>query len=249
MKKCTKCKEEKSFDYFFKDKRAKDGYQSRCKICVQKYYVENKEKISEYKKKHAQGNKEKNIEYKKQYYLKNKKKIKERVKKYAQDNKEKIKERQKTYYDYNKEKLLESRKQYIKQYIKQNKEKLSKKTVKYIRERKKTDPIYKFKCSIRYNIKGAFKRDTKKFRKNTKTETILGCTIEEFRLYIQSQFKKGMSFENHGEWHLDHIIPMSLAINQEQAIKLNHYTNFQPLWAEENLSKSNKIKEQQLILI
>ena len=49
-----------------------------------------------------------------------------------------------------------------------------------------------------------------------------------------------MTFENHGEWHLDHIKPISLAKSEEEIIELNHYTNFQPLWAKDNLSKSNK---------
>lgn len=50
-----------------------------------------------------------------------------------------------------------------------------------------------------------------------------------------------MTFENHGEWHLDHIIPLASAINEEDIIKLNHYTNFQPLWSKENLKKGSKI--------
>ena len=50
-----------------------------------------------------------------------------------------------------------------------------------------------------------------------------------------------MSWDNRIEWHLDHIIPISLATTEEEIIKLNHYTNFQPLWAEENIRKGNKV--------
>ena len=50
-----------------------------------------------------------------------------------------------------------------------------------------------------------------------------------------------MTWENHGEWHIDHIMPMYTAQTEEETLELNHYTNLQPLWAEENLSKSNKI--------
>ena len=50
-----------------------------------------------------------------------------------------------------------------------------------------------------------------------------------------------MSFDNYGKWHLDHIYPVSLANTEEEIIKLNHYTNFQPLWAEENIRKRNRL--------
>jgi hypothetical protein len=50
-----------------------------------------------------------------------------------------------------------------------------------------------------------------------------------------------MTWENQGQWHLDHIYPISLAKNEQEVIKLNHYTNFQPLWAKDNLTKHNKI--------
>jgi len=50
-----------------------------------------------------------------------------------------------------------------------------------------------------------------------------------------------MSWENYGDWHIDHIIPISSAKNNDEVYKLNHYTNFQPLWALDNMKKSNKI--------
>jgi len=107
-------------------------------------------------------------------------------------------------------------------------------------QRIKIDPIYKFSLNVRSNILMSFKRGKNKFKKNAKTEIILGCTIEEFRNYIESKFSKGMSLENHGKWHLDHIIPLASANTEEDIIKLNHYTNFQPLWAFDNLSKGCK---------
>jgi hypothetical protein len=119
----------------------------------------------------------------------------------------------------------------------------------YKNNRKKNDILFKFNCGVRNNIYFAFKRGKNQFNKNAKTEIILGCTIEEFINYIQSKFINGMSLENHGDWHLDHIIPLASANTEEDIIKLNHYTNFQPLWAKDNLSKGNKIIEKQLILI
>jgi len=84
------------------------------------------------------------------------------------------------------------------------------------------------------------------FSKKTKTYNIIGCSYEDFKQYIESQFKDGMFWGNHGKWHYDHIIPISSAITEEDVIKLNHYTNFQPLWALDNIKKSNKIPANKL---
>ena len=117
--------------------------------------------------------------------------------------------------------------------------------------RKKSDPLFKFDCNIRKSITKSFKKGTNQFKKNAKTEDILGCTIYEFSKYIESKFLDGMTLDNHGlyGWHLDHIIPLSTAKTEEDVISLNHYTNFQPLWAKDNLNKSDKIIETQLTLI
>jgi hypothetical protein len=80
------------------------------------------------------------------------------------------------------------------------------------------------------------------YTKKSRTYEILGCSFEEFKNYIDNQLSVGMSWDNHGEWHLDHKIPISFGKTEEEVIKLNHYTNFQPLWAYENLLKSNKIQ-------
>lgn len=87
--------------------------------------------------------------------------------------------------------------------------------------------------SIRYLIYISIKKQG--YTKRSRTYKILGCTYEEFKIHLENQFTDGMTWENQGEWHLDHIYPVSLAKNEEELIKLNHYTNFQPLWAEDNL--------------
>jgi hypothetical protein len=98
------------------------------------------------------------------------------------------------------------------------------------------------KKSIRGLIYGSFKRGANGiFQKDTTTEDILGCSIEFFTQYLQSQFTEGMTLENHGKWHIDHIIPISSAKTEDEVYLLCHYTNFQPLWARDNLIKKNKI--------
>ena len=78
--------------------------------------------------------------------------------------------------------------------------------------------------------------------KYNKFYSYLGCNKEEFILYFQAKFTEGMTWENHGEWHIDHIKPCSLfnLLNEEEQKKCFHYTNLQPLWAFENLSKGCK---------
>ena len=134
-----------------------------------------------------------------------------------------------------------------KKYRDNNKEKLAKKNKTYISDRLKNDSIFKFKQNTRMLIITSFKR--RKHKKTSKTADILGCSLEFFQTYISNQFTKGMTLENHGKWHLDHIVPMATAKTQEDVIRLNHYTNFQPLWAVENLKKSTKIITKQLVLI
>lgn len=214
MKKCSKCKEEKSFNCFSKDNHKKDRLKSHCKDCVKKHRNENKE-------------------YFKRYNRKNKEKIKDQQKQYREKNKEKISKWLKEYYNANKERLSEQKRQYRLK----NKEKRN----QYERQKNIEDPFYKFKNSVKKLISHTFKNN--KLNKPSKTEEILGCTIHEFRCYIESKFEKGMTFKNHttNGWHLDHIIPISSAKNEDDVVRLNHYTNFQPLWAEDNLKKSNKI--------
>ena len=74
-----------------------------------------------------------------------------------------------------------------------------------------------------------------------KNNNILGCSFEEFKIYIEKKFQSGMTWQNHGEWHLDHVIPLASAKTKDEVIKLCHYTNYQPLWAKDNLKKGAKI--------
>jgi len=79
--------------------------------------------------------------------------------------------------------------------------------------------------------------------KSNSTLKLVGCTIKEFKQHIESQFSEGMSWDNHGEWHIDHIKPISsFDITKEgEQIKAFHYSNCQPLWAKDNLKKGAKL--------
>jgi hypothetical protein len=79
-------------------------------------------------------------------------------------------------------------------------------------------------------------------RKAAKTEELLGCTVAEARAHLEAQFLPGMTWDNHGEWHIDHIRPCASFdfSDSQQQKECSHYTNLQPLWAKDNLSKSDK---------
>ena len=143
------------------------------------------------------------------------------------------------YYPKNRLKILENQKEYQKDNLKERLVYNS----SYVKKRKKEDPLYRFRLAISRNIRDSFKRGNKGYYKTNKSENILGCNIENFRLHIESLFTDGMSFDNYGDWELDHITPISSAKTLEEIEKLCHYTNYQPLWAEDNLQKSNKILE------
>jgi hypothetical protein len=93
------------------------------------------------------------------------------------------------------------------------------KTVKYLRSR------------IRTALKNGFKSGS--------AVRDLGCSIEEFKLHLESQFADGMTWDNQGQWHIDHIIPLCKfnLSNREEFLQACHYTNMRPLWAKDNLTR------------
>lgn len=109
------------------------------------------------------------------------------------------------------------------------------------RERKKNDRIFWLKCKLRLDVYRILKENG--FKKNLKTEQMIGCTAEEFEKHIITQWKPWMNWDNYGKyngelnfgWDLDHIIPLSSAKgDEEKLIKLFHYTNYQPLCSYDN---------------
>ena len=79
--------------------------------------------------------------------------------------------------------------------------------------------------------------------KREKTFDLIGCSPLKLKEHLEEQFTEGMCWENHGlfGWHIDHIIPLSSAKNDDELKKLCHYTNLQPLWALDNILKRDKL--------
>lgn len=160
---------------------------------------------------------------------------KELARKRYNKDKEYFVNKQREYRKKNKESLDLNRKNYREK----NKEALLKKQREYEKERYHSDSKYRLTKNIRSRTLSAFK--ALGVKKETKTMSMLGCTIDELKDHIESLFTDGMNWENQGQWHIDHIIPISSAKNNEDLMKLSHYTNLQPMWEIENKRKSNKI--------
>lgn len=189
------------------------------------------EKNNEIKKAKSKLYTEKTKEQKRLYDIEYRKKIKdlkkENDKQYYKDNKDVIKERVKIYSINNKNSIN-----------------------KRIAIKKETDPLYKLSCNMRSSIRQSFIR--KGLQKLSKTEIILGCSFVEFKQYIESLFEDWMNWNNQGNpkdgvyeinktWDVDHIIPLSTGVDEKDIIRLNHYTNLQPLCSYTNrFIKSNR---------
>jgi len=238
MKECILCKVTKDLNQFSKDKTRGDGYNTKCKNCNKSYRDSRKGQTSEYWA---------------QYYLDNKEEHNDRVNRWYDNNPD----YRGNYYNENKHTINKNNKQ---RYIDdpepaklrsilwniRNPERVKKNKRDYENNKVKINPQYKLTKSIRYNIWRSLKSILgDDYYKSKRTEEILGCTFEEFKIYIESLFEPWMNWENKGDpkdgilefnknWDLDHITPSSSACNEEEIIRLNHYTNFQPLCSKVN---------------
>jgi hypothetical protein len=160
---------------------------------------------------------------------------KDNIKKWQDENKDRLDNLRSKYRQNNKEHI----RLYNKKYKQANKEKNREKINSYYRNKKKSDPLFKFKSSVRNLIYTSFKRGGGV--KSSKTTHILGCSFDYFRTYIENQFNDNMSWDNYGAyWEFDHIKQLAYAKTFEDIIELNHYTNFQPL--EVNLNRMKNLK-------
>ena len=111
--------------------------------------------------------------------------------------------------------------------------------VAYHRGRRQNDPMFAFKWKMRTILLKAFYRGG--YKKRSKSNAIFGCSWVDLIAHLEKQFSPGMTWENRGEWEIDHIVPLATAACEDDIIRLNHYSNLQPLWAHDNRTKSAKL--------
>lgn len=217
---------------FYKDKSKKDGYRSSCKQCKKEhdkeYYKTNRDSKIEYQLQYEKDNREKISIYKKQY-----------TKKYRKNNLEKEKQRHKDYYIKNKEKINKR----ISLYKQKNKDHLQEAATKYIREKRKNNPLFRLISNRRTRRSKCLKKIN---CSSLGLKNELGCSIEEWKQYLEEKFTHGMTWENYGfVWELDEIIPIS-AWDLSNPIHWKacwHYLNSQPLLKKDNLTKPHGLNK------
>ena len=185
-----------------------------------------------------------NKEYQQKYYQANREKIIERNKKYYAENKEKVRDQQRQYYERNKEQIAVQRSQYylanrgkirIKQseYYQTYKDIINTRRVEYINK----TPHARMIKNLRSRLSSIIKN------KSRKTMDLIGCDRKHLVAHLEVQFENGMTWDNYGEWAIDHHIPIS-AFNFDNKKELRacwHFSNLKPMWASDYLRKGNKI--------
>lgn len=222
---CNKCGRELPIDNWAKSKQ--DNSSAWCKLCKS--------------------------EYDKLHYRKHDKKYKAKAKAWRENNKDIYLENGKKYYKNNINKwnkITESRKLLYHTDESYRQSEIDRKATwrknnpnymsAYQTQRLKYDTNFRLLCNLRSRIRMAIKNQ--RSDKAYKSIELLGCSIEECRKHIESQFKEGMIWDNYGEWHIDHIRPCAAfdLTDPDQQKECFNYKNLQPLWAKENLSKSDK---------
>ena len=234
---------------------------------VKKYRQENSEKIKEKAKIKRLKNYEEHLRREKNYRDKNKKKrnlynkqykkahaieISQRKKEYRKEHAVEVSEQKKKYNSKNKAKISKWRKKYFKKNKivmnakRRERHRLNKNKYKAIwnrrqKERWAKNDEFRILVGLRNRINKVVK--SQKTRKCNHTKEFIGCTVSDLKKYLESLFLPGMTWKNHNRygWHIDHIRPCASfnLINPDEQIKCFHYTNLQPMWGTDNLTKNS----------
>lgn len=226
MKKCNKCNAIKPLTEYHKDKHKKDGLCTACKTCKNllalNYASKNRELLSRKSRAYREANLEACREREREYSAANSARRSEKVKEFHEKNPHKRTEYQRVY-----------RKK------PSNVEKIRANAREYDRKKRENCDIYKLTKICRSRIHIALSR--KGFKKTGRTFQTIGCSPEDLKKHLEGMFSEGMSWENYGEWHIDHKTPLALGKTKEEILRLSHYSNLQPLWAKDNFSKGARI--------
>jgi hypothetical protein len=222
LKRCKKCKAEKQIEMFYRQKAGIFGVTSVCKECSKiyskKYYLENKERLATLGR---------------EWHKSNKESVSKRHKKNRLENLEAYKATSKKYYSNNKK----AHRQYCKKWAERNPDK-----IKEYAAKKNKNLNTRIGNTLRSRVRDAVRRSY--YISGASIYEIIGCNTKTLKIHLESQFKDGMTWDNYGMygWHIDHIKPCAAfdLTDIEEQKKCFHYSNMQPLWADENIKKGAK---------
>ena len=176
-------------------------------------------------------------EYNKQYYLNHKKELNKKGREWHHEHKIEQTPHKKKYYLDNREEIIAKSTEYQQNHKEERKIYMN----KYVNNLRQKNISFKITENLRRRINHAIKENVK----SKHTMELLGCSIDELKKYLEEKFQEGMTWKNYGRygWHIDHKKPCVLfdLSKEEEQKKCFHYTNLQPLWAEDNLSKGARI--------
>lgn len=214
-KKCRICNEIKELTEFHKKKNTPDGHRHECKECVKDIQKKYKE---------APDFKEKRKEYDKKRYDENREQILERKKDYHIENKKDILKQKAEYRKENQDKIIKWREN--------NKER---NVIGQANYRKSKPHVVAWRSVLYSTLK---RLDT---AKAGYTIDMLGYSATDLKNHLESQFTEGMTWENHGDWHIDHRVPVTAFTSDADIKEVCALSNLQPLWAFDNMSKGNRV--------
>jgi len=215
-KRCPKCGKVKGFESFNKEKARKDGFRCYCRECEQTLNKKWRQDNPDVAKRWNKANAERLAKYYHEYHKANAKKKSAYDRQRYLDDKEKILKQKELYRIANGEKIRE-----------------------YARKKYAEDINHRLAVRLRIRVWFALKGVTR----GKSATSLLGCSMQDFRNHLASKFTDGMTWENYGDWHIDHILPCAsfdLSDIEQQKICFN-YKNMQPLWASENQSKGCRV--------
>lgn len=254
MRKCRVCGELKSLDEYAIRNKERGWHSGTCKQCTRKYYREYRkshiEAIRESARKYVKKHKEKHTEYNRKWNLENKerknewrrekmndKEYRDKFNEYRRERYHKImadttaREKRNTY-----ARELERKKRLDPEYRKLKTDQ----SIKRRKERIISDPVFKLSIRIRNLIRTSLLNHG--YTKKSKTYEIVGCDYDTLWGHLKDTWKENYGTEWNGEpYHIDHIIPLATAKNEQELIKLCRYTNLQLLTPFDNMSKHDKI--------
>jgi hypothetical protein len=254
-KKCGQVKEETAFPFYDK---AKGRRQGACHMCLavqaRQYWDAHKKRLAANRKRWAQENHDRCLEnqrkrrlgddaykeYLHAYYRENKERLTAQNKEYVQQHREQLSEYQQRWREDNRERLLEDKRKWDRE----NRDRLKPQRRNAERVRWESEPRYRLSKLIAHRMRLSLQEG----KQGRHWETLVGYTVLDLKAHIESLFLPGMTWDNYGNWHIDHIKPIAaftFSSSEDAAFQeCWALSNLRPLWATDNLKKGAKWKEE-----